>query len=76
VHARGPCGRSSHFYVQLTGAARCGWRHFGMYVVAQIFGALVASALIFFVSSGVEGGYNFAAGGLGANGYGAHSPGL
>ena len=35
-----------------------------------------ASALILFVASGVEGGYNFAAAGLGANGYGAHSPGL
>lgn len=47
-----------------------------LYVVAQIFGAIVASALVLFIASGVEGGYNFAANGLGANGYGAHSPGL
>jgi aquaporin Z len=46
-----------------------------MYVVAQIFGAIVASALILLIASGVEGGYNIASGGLGANGYGMHSPG-
>jgi aquaporin Z len=57
-------------------AKRIGSRDAVMYVVAQIFGAIVASALILFIASGVEGGYNFAAGGLGANGYGAHSPGL
>ena len=57
-------------------AKRIGSKDAIMYVVAQIFGAIVASALILFIASGVEGGYNFAAGGLGANGYGAHSPGL
>ena len=57
-------------------AKRIGTKDAVMYVVAQIFGAIVASALILFIASGVEGGYNFAADGLGANGYGAHSPGL
>lgn len=57
-------------------AKRIGSKDAIMYVVAQIFGAIVASALILFIASGVEGGYNFAANGLGANGYGAHSPGL
>jgi aquaporin Z len=45
-----------------------------MYVVAQIFGAIVASALILLIAAGVPNGYNLATGGLGANGFGAHSP--
>src|SRR5580704_16269763 len=40
-------------------ARKIGTRDAVMYVVAQIFGAIVASALILFVASGVEGGYNF-----------------
>jgi aquaporin Z len=56
-------------------AKRIGSRDALMYVVAQIFGAIVASALILLVASSVAGGYDLAAGGLGANGYGAHSPG-
>lgn len=45
------------------------------YVIAQIVGALVASGLILLIASGSAGGYDVAAAGLGANGYGAHSPG-
>ena len=45
-----------------------------MYVVAQIFGAIAGAALVLMVASGVGGGYDLAAGGLGANGYGLHSP--
>ena len=56
-------------------AKRIGSRDALMYVIAQIFGAIVASALILLVASSVAGGYDLAAGGLGANGYGAHSPG-
>src|SRR5450755_422795 len=56
-------------------AKRIGGRDALMYVVAQIFGAIVASALILLIASGVAGGYDLAAGGLGANGYGLHSPG-
>jgi aquaporin Z len=56
-------------------AKRIGPREAVMYVVAQIFGAIVASALILLIASGVAGGYDLAAGGLGANGYGLHSPG-
>src|SRR5580704_3568578 len=56
-------------------AKRIGSRDAVMYVVAQIFGAIVAAALILLVASSVAGGYDLAAGGLGANGYGAHSPG-
>ena len=46
------------------------------YVVAQILGAIVAAWLILMIARGVPGGYDVAAGGLGANGYGMHSPGL
>ena len=56
-------------------AKRIGPRDAVMYMVAQIFGAIAASALILFIASGVAGGYDFAANGLGANGYGLHSPG-
>jgi aquaporin Z len=47
----------------------------GAYVVAQIVGAIIASAVILLVAKGAASGYDLAAGGLGANGFGAHSPG-
>ena len=56
-------------------AKRIGPKDALMYVVAQIFGAIVASALILLIASGTDGGYNLASGGLGANGFGLHSPG-
>jgi aquaporin Z len=43
------------------------------YVVAQIGGAIVAAAVLYFVASG-KAGFDLAASSLGANGYGAHSP--
>ena len=55
-------------------AKRIGARDAVMYVVAQIFGAIVASALILLIAAGAPNGYNLATGGLGANGFGAHSP--
>src|SRR5260370_32014867 len=45
------------------------------YVVAQILGAVVAAGLILFIASGAPDGYNPSVAGLGANGYGLHSPG-
>ncbi len=45
------------------------------YVIAQILGAIVAAAFILLVAKGLPEGYNAALGGLGANGYGLHSPG-
>jgi aquaporin Z len=56
-------------------AKRIGARDAAMYVVAQIFGAIAASALVLLVAAGASGGYDIAAGGLGANGFGLHSPG-
>jgi len=40
------------------------------YMIAQVLGAIVASAVLFYIASGAE-GY---AGGLASNGYGSHSP--
>jgi aquaporin Z len=45
------------------------------YVIAQVLGAIVAAAFILLVAKGLPEGYDAALGGLGANGYGLHSPG-
>jgi len=45
------------------------------YVIAQIVGAIIAAAFILFIARGVAGGYDPSVAGLGANGYGLHSPG-
>jgi aquaporin Z len=45
------------------------------YVVAQIAGAILASAVILYIANGIPDGYQAAVGGLGANGFGIHSPG-
>ena len=47
-----------------------------MYVIAQIIGAVLAAGLILFIARGIPGGYDASVSGLGANGYGMHSPGL
>jgi aquaporin Z len=47
----------------------------GGYVVAQVVGAILAAGLIWLIASGAPGGYDLASEGLGANGYGDHSPG-
>ena len=45
------------------------------YVIAQILGAIVAAGVLLIIAKGVPGGYDPAVGGLGADGYGLHSPG-
>lgn len=50
-------------------------RDAGGYVVAQCIGAVIASACLLFIAKGLPGGYDVATAGLGANGYGLHSPG-
>jgi aquaporin Z len=45
------------------------------YVIAQIIGAIIGAALILFIARGTPGGYDPSVAGLGANGYGMHSPG-
>jgi aquaporin Z len=45
------------------------------YMLAQVAGAIVAAALILLIATSKAGGYNAVQSGLGANGYGLHSPG-
>lgn len=44
------------------------------YIAAQIVGAIVAAGVILIIARGAAGGYNLIEGGLGANGFGLHSP--
>jgi aquaporin Z len=46
-----------------------------IYVVAQLFGAVVATAIIVVIANGVD-GFSVDDSGLGANGFADHSPGL
>src|SRR5882672_10069616 len=45
------------------------------YIVAQILGAILASALLLLIVKGAPGGYDPSVAGFAANGYGEHSPG-
>ncbi|HEY4047813.1 MAG TPA: aquaporin Z [Acidobacteriaceae bacterium] len=45
-----------------------------MYVIAQLIGAIIATALLLTIAKGIPGGYDPTVSGLGANGYGLHSP--
>ena len=45
------------------------------YIVAQIVGAIAASALLLLIVKGAPGGYDPSVSGFAANGYGEHSPG-
>lgn len=45
------------------------------YIVAQILGGIAAAAVLLAVANGAPGGYDAAAKGFAANGYGDHSPG-
>jgi aquaporin Z len=49
-------------------------RDAGAYVVSQIVGAIIAAGVILLVARGSAAGYDLAQGGLGANGFGTHSP--
>jgi aquaporin Z len=44
------------------------------YVVAQVLGAVVGAGVLLMIAKGLPGGYDPAAAGLAANGYGEHSP--
>jgi aquaporin Z len=54
---------------------RIGARDAAFYVVAQIIGATIAAMVILFIARGMPGGYDPVVSGLGAEGYGLHSPG-
>ena len=54
---------------------RFAWRDLPGYVVAQLVGAVAASALLLVIVEGRPDGYVASVGGLAANGFGEHSPG-
>ncbi len=56
-------------------AKKIGARDAIAYMIAQVIGALIGAAVILFIAQGAASGYDVATAGLGANGYGAHSPG-
>jgi glycerol uptake facilitator-like aquaporin len=47
----------------------------GAAVIAQIFGGIIAAGVLLAIVAGRKGGYHAGSEGLGANGFGAHSPG-
>lgn len=59
--------------VGLAAGGRFSWAEVPSYAVAQVLGAIAAAALLYLIATG-KAGFD-AAGGLAANGYGAHSPG-
>jgi aquaporin Z len=56
-------------------AKKIGARDAVAYMIAQVIGAVIGAALILFVAKGAAGGYDASVAGLGANGFGMHSPG-
>ena len=55
-------------------AKKIGMKDAAMYVIAQIVGAIVGAGLVLVVAQGAAAGYDPSTAGLGANGYGLHSP--
>src|ERR1700760_1740458 len=55
-------------------ARRIGLAEAVRYWIGQVIGAIVAAGLLLAIVSARKGGYSAGADGLGANGYGAHSP--
>ena len=59
----------------LAAAGRIPGRNVVPYVLAQLVGGFFGAGAVLLVARAAPGGYDAAMGGLGANGYGAHSPG-
>ena len=55
-------------------AKKIGAKDAAIYVIAQCAGSILASACILFLAKGTPNGYNPAISGMGANGFGLHSP--
>ena len=55
---------------------KIGGKDAGMYVIAQIIGAIIAAGCVLYIAHGMPGGYSAHVSGLASDGYGAHSPGL
>ena len=61
--------------VGFAASGRFPWRDVLPYVMAQLLGAILASAVVLALAQSNVAGYSPSLGGLGANGYGEHSPG-
>lgn len=61
--------------VGLAASGRFPWRDVLPYVMAQLLGAILASAVVLALAQSTMTGYSPSLGGLGANGFGEHSPG-
>ena len=59
----------------LAAGGRFPWRDVVPYMLAQLLGAILASAVILALAQSNAAGYSASLGGLGANGFGDHSPG-
>lgn len=55
-------------------AKRISAKDAGGYIIAQILGAILGSAVVLMIAHGAPAGYSAHVSGLGANGYGMHSP--
>jgi aquaporin Z len=78
VYAIGPisgCHVNPAVTVGLLLSGKFDARHVPGYILAQIVGAVIASAIVLIIARDSPGGYDTAVGGLAANGYGLHSPG-
>jgi aquaporin Z len=78
AYALGPisgCHLNPAVSVGLAVGGRFSWKELPGYVVAQLVGAIIASAVLVFILKGRPDGYDPAVGGLAANGFGEHSPG-
>ena len=61
--------------IGLCAARRFAWKDAAGYIVAQVAGGIAAAGALLFLLKSQPGGYDAAAGGLAANGFGDHSPG-
>jgi aquaporin Z len=78
AYAFGPIS-GGHFNPAVTlglcAGGRFAWKDAPGYIIAQVLGAILASAALVVLLKGQPNGYDPAVGGLAANGYGDHSPG-
>lgn len=59
----------------LCAAKRFAWKDMPAYVGAQVLGGIAGAGILYLLANGAPGGYDAAAKGLAANGFGEHSPG-
>lgn len=59
--------------ISMAVAGRMSWKEAIIYIIAQIFGAIIGAGILYFIATG-KAGYDIAVNGLGQNGYGEFSP--